>query len=204
MLCSPSFPAVAITGARQAGKTALVRHVFPDINYVSMDFPALAAQAEHNPADFFRERGVPLIIDEVQYAPSLSRYLKTMIDADRRPGRLILTGSQVFPFMQGVSESLAGRCGILTVMNLAAAELRSFSFQGGGIFKETEFLFSGSGLCIGSERLEGLRRRLWWGKPACAPYHFTALKSRCPPRFGFPGIIPNYLTYRFQFGTCRS
>lgn len=135
------FPAVAITGARQAGKTALVRHVFPDINYVSMDFPALAAQAEHNPAGFFQERGFPLIIDEVQYAPSLFRYLKTIIDADRKPGRLILTGSQVFPLMQGVSESLAGRCGILTVMNLAAAELRSF--QDGGIFHETEFLFKG-------------------------------------------------------------
>jgi len=135
------FPAVAITGARQVGKTALVRHLFPDINYVSMDFPALAAQAEHNPAGFFREHGFPLIIDEVQYAPSLFRYLKTMIDEDRRPGRLILTGSQVFPLMQGVSESLAGRCGVLTIMNLAAAELRSF--QKGSLFSETDFLFKG-------------------------------------------------------------
>jgi predicted AAA+ superfamily ATPase len=135
------FPAVAITGARQAGKTALVQHVFPDVNYVSMDFPALAAQAEHNPDGFFREHGFPLIIDEVQYAPSLFRYLKAMIDADRRPGRLVLTGSQVFPLMQGVSESLAGRCGVLTVMNLSAADLRSF--QDGGIFNETDFLFKG-------------------------------------------------------------
>jgi predicted AAA+ superfamily ATPase len=64
-----------------------------------------------------------------------------MIDADRKPGRLILTGSQVFPLMEGVSESLAGRCGILTVMNLAASELRSF--QDSGIFSETDFLFKG-------------------------------------------------------------
>jgi uncharacterized protein len=135
------FPAVAISGARQVGKTALVRHVFPDINYVSLDFPAQAAQAEHNPEAFFRERGLPLIIDEVQYAPSLFRYLKAMIDADRRAGRLILAGSQVFPLMEGVSESLAGRCGVLTVMNLAAAEL--WSFQDGGIFNEIDFLFKG-------------------------------------------------------------
>jgi uncharacterized protein len=135
------FPAVAISGARQVGKTALVRHVFPDINYVSLDFPALAAQAEHNPEGFFREHGFPLIIDEVQYAPSLFRYLKAMIDADRKPGRLILTGSQIFPLMQGVSESLAGRCGVLTVMNLSASELRAF--QDGVMFNESDFLFKG-------------------------------------------------------------
>ena len=126
------FPAVAVTGARQAGKTGLVRHVFPELGYVSLDFPAIAAQAEQNPDGFFRERGLPLIIDEVQYAPSLFRYLKAMIDADRKPGRLLITGSQIFPLMEGISESLAGRCGALTVMNLSAAEMRSF--QGEGIF----------------------------------------------------------------------
>jgi hypothetical protein len=135
------FPAVAVTGARQAGKTGLVRHVFPELGYVSLDFPAVAAQAEQNPDGFFREHGLPLIIDEVQYAPSLFRYLKAMIDADRKPGRLLITGSQIFPLMEGISESLAGRCGVLTVMNLAAAELRSF--QGEGIFDEAAFLFKG-------------------------------------------------------------
>lgn len=135
------FPAVAVTGARQVGKTALVRHVFPELGYVSLDFPAVAAQAEQNPDGFFREHGLPLIIDEVQYAPSLFRYLKAIIDADRKPGRLLLTGSQIFPLMEGISESLAGRCGALSVMNLSAAEMRSF--QGEGNFNDAAFLFKG-------------------------------------------------------------
>jgi predicted AAA+ superfamily ATPase len=135
------FPAVVVTGARQAGKTALVRHAFPDVNYVSLDFPAVAAQAEQNPEGFFQEHGLPLIIDEVQYAPSLFRYLKAIIDADRKPGRLLLTGSQIFPLMGGISESLAGRCGVLNVMNIAAAELQPF--QGEGVFNEAAFLFKG-------------------------------------------------------------
>jgi len=135
------FPAVAVTGARQVGKTALVRHAFPDVAYISLDFPAVAARAEQNPDGFFREHSLPLIIDEVQYAPSLFRYLKAIIDADRKPGRLILTGSQIFPLMEGISESLAGRCGALTVMNLAAAELRPF--QGESTFNEAAFLFKG-------------------------------------------------------------
>jgi len=135
------FPAVVVTGARQVGKTALVQHVFPDLNYVSLDLPAMAVQAEKNPEAFFREHGHPLIIDEIQYAPSLFRYLKTMIDADRRPGRFILTGSQIFSLMEGISESLAGRCGMLSVMNLSADEL--YSFKGEKEFNEEDILFNG-------------------------------------------------------------
>jgi len=135
------FPAVVITGARQVGKTALVRHVFSKIGYRSLDFPATAAKAEQNPSGFFEEAGFPLIIDEVQYAPSLFRHLKAMIDADRRPGRLLLTGSQIFPLMQGISESLAGRCGVLNMMNLSASEL--LAYQGAKAFNEPNFLFKG-------------------------------------------------------------
>lgn len=135
------FPAVVVTGARQAGKTGLVRQVFPEMNYVSLDFPAVAAQAEENPEGFFREHALPLIVDEVQYAPSLFRYVKALIDRDRQPGRLLLTGSQVFPLMQGISESLAGRCGVLNLMNLSAAELRSFLGLEG--FDEAAFLYKG-------------------------------------------------------------
>ena len=135
------FPAVVVTGARQVGKTALVQHVFPDLNYVSLDLPAMAVQAEKNPEAFFREHGPPLIIDEIQYAPSLFRYLKTMIDADRKPGRFILTGSQIFPLMEGISESLAGRCGMLSVMNLSADEL--YSFKGEKAYKDNDPLFYG-------------------------------------------------------------
>lgn len=135
------FPAVVVTGARQVGKTALVRHVFPEIPYLSLDFAATAAKAEQNPDGFFHEVGLPLIIDEVQYAPSLFRYIKPLIDADRSPGRLLLTGSQIFPLMQGVSESLAGRCGVLNMMGLSGSEL--LAFKGIETFNEADFLFKG-------------------------------------------------------------
>ncbi|MFZ0243467.1 MAG: ATP-binding protein [Desulfobacterales bacterium] len=117
------FPAVVLTGARQVGKTALVRRVFPDHAYVSLDLPAAAEQAENSPARFLTDYPEPLVIDEVQYAPALFRHLKVKIDEDKRPGRFILTGSQNFRLMQGISESLAGRCGVLQMLNLSLDEL---------------------------------------------------------------------------------
>ena len=137
-LCK-QFPAVVVTGPRQVGKRALVRHVLPDAEYVSLDLPSVAADAESNAERFLRGRREPLILDEVQYAPSLFRYLKAIIDEDRRPGRFILTGSQNFLLMQGISESLAGRCAVLNMLNLSAAELRE-GFQG---FDENRYLFQG-------------------------------------------------------------
>jgi predicted AAA+ superfamily ATPase len=118
------FPVVVLTGARQVGKTALVQRVFPTFSYVSLDVPALSEQAEHSPLDFLAGRKEPLIIDEVQYAPSLFRHLKGIVDEKKTPGRFILTGSQNFSLMQGVSESLAGRCGILNMLNLSFRELK--------------------------------------------------------------------------------
>ncbi|MBN1223124.1 MAG: ATP-binding protein [Candidatus Aminicenantes bacterium] len=118
------FPSVVVTGPRQVGKTSLVRRIFPDLEYVSLDLPSLAEQAEKSPNSFLNSRKEPLIIDEIQYAPSLPRHLKVKIDENKRPGRFILTGSQNFSLMQGVSESLAGRCGILNMLNLSAAEVK--------------------------------------------------------------------------------
>ena len=120
---SRQFPAVVLTGARQVGKTSLVRRVFPDHAYVSLDLPAAADQAENSPRRFMSEFPEPLVIDEVQYAPALFRHLKAKIDEDKRPGRFILTGSQNFQLMQGISESLAGRCGVLQMLNLSLEEL---------------------------------------------------------------------------------
>ncbi|MBN1103061.1 MAG: ATP-binding protein [Deltaproteobacteria bacterium] len=118
------FPSVVVTGPRQVGKTSLVHRVFPDLDYVSLDLPAVAEQAERSPDTFLEGRREPLILDEIQYAPSLPRYLKVRIDQEKRPGRFILTGSQNFSLMQGISESLAGRCGILNMLNLSAKEIR--------------------------------------------------------------------------------
>ena len=118
------FPVVVLTGARQVGKTALVQRVFPRFSYVSLDVPALSEQAEQSPHDFLASYKEPLIIDEVQYAPSLFRHLKGIVDKRKTPGRFVLTGSQNFSLMQGVSESLAGRCAVLTMLNLSFRELK--------------------------------------------------------------------------------
>ena len=111
------FPAVAVTGARQVGKTSLVRKVLPEFGYASLGLPAAAEQAESSPEAFLDDNPSPLIIDEIRYAPSLIQYIKVRIDADRRPGKYVLTGSQNFPLMQGISESMAGRCGVLAMTN---------------------------------------------------------------------------------------
>ncbi len=120
------FPAVLVTGARQVGKTSLLRHDHPDADFASLDLPSLAAQAESGPEAFFADRSEPIIIDEVQYAPALFRHLKARIDADRhRMGRFLMTGSQKFALMHSVSESLAGRCAILELEPLMVSEIRA-------------------------------------------------------------------------------
>ncbi|MCA1755724.1 MAG: ATP-binding protein [Spirochaeta sp.] len=120
------FPAIALVGARQTGKTTLVQALFPDYSYVSLDVPSQAALAEHDPDAFFALHPAPIIIDEVQYAPGLFRHLKVQIDAARHEmGRYILTGSQKFGLMKSLSDSLAGRVGIVSLEGLSFAELQA-------------------------------------------------------------------------------
>jgi predicted AAA+ superfamily ATPase len=123
-MLAEQFPAVVVTGPRQVGKTALVQRIFPDHTYVTLDVPAIASQAENHPQAFLKSHPQPLIIDEVQYAPVIFRYLKVLIDQDKTPGNFILTGSPSFELMQGISESMAGRCGILNMQNLSFRELQ--------------------------------------------------------------------------------
>lgn len=119
-------PVVVLTGPRQTGKTSLVRRLFPDYGYVSLDLPSEAAQAESDPIVFLQRHGDSLIVDEVQYAPALFRHLKRVVDEKRdKLGRFILTGSQTFQLMQGVSESLAGRVDILHLDGLSYREVQS-------------------------------------------------------------------------------
>lgn len=117
------FPSLVITGARQTGKTSGVRHTFPEAAYVSLDFLEDARQAAQDPVSFLGRFSEPLIIDEIQYVPELLRYLKGIIDRDRRPGRFVLTGSQPFHLMAGVSESMSGRAAIISMPTLATKEV---------------------------------------------------------------------------------
>jgi predicted AAA+ superfamily ATPase len=119
-----TFPAVVVTGARQSGKTTLLRNTFPNHTYVTLDLPSVAEMADRDGTAFLRNYPGDLLIDEVQYAPGLFRYLKAEIDADRtRMGRFLLTGSQKFTLMQAVSDSLAGRAAVLSLETLSLREL---------------------------------------------------------------------------------
>ena len=119
-------PVVVLTGARQTGKTSLVRRLFPDHAFVTLDLPSEAEQAERDPAAFLRRHPPPVILDEVQYAPALFRYLKIAVDRDReRPGAFLLTGSQPLHLMRLVSDSLAGRASVNELEPLTFAEARA-------------------------------------------------------------------------------
>lgn len=119
-------PSILVTGARQTGKSSLLSHLFAKAHYVSFDRPLIAEEAETNPEAFLAKLPEPAILDEIQYVPSLFRELKVRIDEKRElNGRYLLTGSQKFLLMQGVSESLAGRLSIFELDTLSAAELRA-------------------------------------------------------------------------------
>ena len=109
-----AFPAVLITGPRQVGKSTLLLNRFKNIPNVTLDNPLQLLSLRQDPVEFFKLHGSPLILDEVQRAPECFSVLKYMIDSDRRAGMYILTGSQKYALMKGVSESLAGRIGIPT------------------------------------------------------------------------------------------
>lgn len=117
------FPVVLITGARQVGKTTLARAFLPDASYVTLDVPAEAEAARLDPRRIFAERSPPLILDEVQYAPGLLREIKLRVDGERAPGQFLVTGSQSFELMAGVTESLAGRAAVLTLPALSLQEI---------------------------------------------------------------------------------
>ena len=119
-------PVLVLTGARQTGKTAALRRLFPRHHFVSLDLPTEAEQADKDPAAFLARHPVPVIIDEVQYAPSIFRHVKAVVDADRsKNGRFLLTGSQKFTLMKGVTESLAGRADIVELETLSWSEIRA-------------------------------------------------------------------------------
>ncbi len=117
------FPIVMVAGARQVGKSSLLLRLFPYADYVTLDDPELAAQGNNNPREFLESLNTPAIIDEAQYAPELFRYLKIFVDKEKTPGQYILTGSQQFSLMQHLSESLAGRGGIVYLYSLSALEI---------------------------------------------------------------------------------
>lgn len=127
---SRTFPVTLVTGPRQVGKTTLLREAFPQVSYTTLDRLDALEAAKTEPERFLERMPKPAIIDEVQYAPDLFRYVKIEADAHpRMKGRLFLTGSQRYQMMQGVDESLAGRAGIVEMLGLSLREINRDPFS---------------------------------------------------------------------------
>ncbi len=117
------FPIVMITGPRQVGKTSLLEECAKDKRkYVSLDSSEKRSLAQNDPALFLQRYKPPVIIDEIQYAPQLFPYIKEIVDKEKQKGMFWITGSQQFSLMQNISETLAGRVGIMHLQGFSQSE----------------------------------------------------------------------------------
>ncbi len=154
-------PVIVLTGPRQVGKTTLLENTFPQYNYVTLDYAQNAEQAESNPAEFLSRYPAPLIIDEIQYVPSLLRHIKTAVDERKgEKGLYLITGSQSFSLMQSVSESLAGRAAVLTLHGLSHQEWAA-AFAHSNVNNE-DFLLTGGYPGLWCEPENPIDRTRWY------------------------------------------
>ncbi len=124
-----TFKCVLVTGARQTGKSTMIKKLFGDRKYITFDDPFTEEQAKSNPDIFMALNSPPVIFDEVQLVKELFRYIKIRCDESGERGLYCLTGSQPFELMQGVSESLSGRVGIIELAGLSLREIMSDGFS---------------------------------------------------------------------------
>ena len=125
MRLAKGFPLLAITGPRQSGKTTLAKAAFPDKPYLSLEDPDMRMLAESDPRGLLSRYQDGAILDEVQRAPKLFSYLQTQVDAALRPGFYVLTGSQQFGLLSGITQSLAGRVGLVQLLPFSMGELQA-------------------------------------------------------------------------------
>ena len=122
---SKSFSSIGITGPRQSGKSTLVKNIFPNYKYITLDNPFDRELAEEDPEFFINNAGEYVIFDEIQYVPKLFHYLKIKIDSNReKKGLYVLTGSQQFNLMDKIGESLAGRIALFQLLPFSINEIR--------------------------------------------------------------------------------
>ncbi|MBR1996948.1 MAG: ATP-binding protein, partial [Akkermansia sp.] len=183
---SAHFPCVLLTGARQVGKSTLLEEVLPaGMNYVTLDDYTLAADARRDPIGFLREHEAPLLIDEVQYAPELFRAIKMRVDAAKRNGMYWMTGSQHFQLMEGVSESLAGRVGIIDLYSMSQRECMGLGEKAPLFSPDTLAEYAaGATACD----IHELYRRIWRGG-----YPVLSKDAGLEPRVLFESYVRTYL-----------
>ncbi len=133
------FPVLTVLGPRQSGKTTLVRMAFPDHEYINLELPHVRRAAEDDAVGFFKMHPGPLILDEIQRVPELLSYVQVLSDEHKQKGRFILTGSHQPRLNEEISQSLAGRTGLVTLLPCSIAELASASL----LYDRDEYIFRG-------------------------------------------------------------
>ncbi len=117
------FPVVSVTGPRQSGKSTLIKNAFPTYTYLSFEDPSTRELFQADPTSFLKRHSHNVIFDEAQRVPELFSYLQGMVDERDEPGSFIISGSQNFLLSKSVSQSLAGRVGILRLLPLSYGEI---------------------------------------------------------------------------------
>lgn len=126
--CLEQFSVLLVTGPRQVGKTTLLQYTCQNFKYATFDDPITLNEAIEESNLFLMNNEPPLLIDEVQYAPQILRYLKLYVDKNKRKGLFALTGSQAFNLMKNVSETLAGRMAVIELSGLSLREIHGVNF----------------------------------------------------------------------------
>ncbi len=121
---SRSYSIVAVTGPRQSGKTTLVRSTFRKKKYISLEDPDQLAFAKEDPKGFLTQDPSGLLIDEIQNQPELFSYMQGIVDQSQKPGQFVITGSQQFDMLSGITQSLAGRVGLVELLPFSLFEAR--------------------------------------------------------------------------------
>ena len=126
---SKMFGAVLVAGPRQVGKTTMLERLTDNCSQASLDDPIIRASAIEESGTFFKDNPPPVFVDEIQKAPALFEQIKLLLDKSRKKGQFYMCGSQQFKMMKGVSESLAGRIGLLTLLGLSLREMNDTAFD---------------------------------------------------------------------------
>ncbi len=126
---SQMFGAVLVAGPRQVGKTTMLERLTENMNSVTLDDPIVRAGAEEESGTFFKDNPPPVFVDEIQKAPILFEQIKIFIDRERKKGQFFMCGSQQFKMMKGVSESLAGRIGLVTLLGFSLREIYGIGYD---------------------------------------------------------------------------
>ena len=126
---SEMFGAILVAGPRQVGKTTMLKTLTKDIGYVTLDDIIVRTAAREQSGTFFKDNPPPVFVDEIQKAPVLFEQIKMYIDRDRKKGQFYMCGSQQFRMMKGVSESLSGRIGLLTLLGYSLREMYGIDFD---------------------------------------------------------------------------